>query len=785
MHKLLASLLCLIVSLSWLCPTTHAQDANDSMTALEQMSSSPDDGRSVAEEVRIARLVGLAKAWGTVKYFHPFLAYREFEWDKALIEAIPRVNAARTPKDYASALDQMLTVLNDKSTRAEFETAIQRTESNHSASDSAKYVRTENGVLIIDAAQIARTVGQDTSTLRGFVTQINEALPKAAGVIFDWRAATQLGEFEAYYFETFMRQTLAGMLDADVVQGSLRHRMHSGYQSQTASSGSGFYYSGLVSTAPHTMIGRGRTKTPPTAFIVNHKSPAFAEIISGLQAANRAVVIQEGDRAQDHSSGTYTMELPDNLKVRIRTVELVNPDGSIDLQPEAIVPASSGADAPMNAAMRAVQETRGPRQSRPAPAVLQVSQKDSPYADMQFPSVEYRLLGLFRFWNVVNYFFPYKHLIGDSWNTVLPRYIAKFEANKDVADYQLTVFELATEMRDSHAVVRNANAAAAKLYGFHTSAYIGYVENQSVVTKVLDGKAPVKVGDVVLAIDGVPVEKRREYLSRYIGASTPQSLMVRIHSLLLTGPKDSVVKLRVRGPNGKEREVELTRSISPSDPRYYAAMNREGPVIKLLPQGYGYVDLGRLEVGEVDKMFETIKNAPAVIFDMRGYPTGSAWEIAPRLTEKKNVVAALFFRSLLEPSSLTSTDYADHASHTGAQPLPAAKGSVYKGKVVMLINEEAISRAEHACLFFEAATDVTFIGTPTQGANGDVTLMVLPGNLPISFSGHDIRHADGRQLQRLGIQPHVKVAPTIRGKIEGRDEILDAAIKHLHKSLKK
>ena len=134
---------------------------------------------------------------------------------------------------------------------------------------------------------------------------------------------------------------------------------------------------------------------------------------------------------------------------------------------------------------------------------------------------------------------------------------------------------------------------------------------------------------------------------------------------------------------------------------------------------------------------------------------------------------------------MTSTDYADHASHTGAQPLPAAKGSVYKGKVVMLINEEAISRAEHACLFFEAATDVTFIGTPTQGANGDVTLMVLPGNLPISFSGHDIRHADGRQLQRLGIQPHVKVAPTIRGKIEGRDEILDAAIKHLHKSLKK
>ncbi len=269
--------------------------------------------------------------------------------------------------------------------------------------------------------------------------------------------------------------------------------------------------------------------------------------------------------------------------------------------------------------------------------------------------------------------------------------------------------------------MRNASAAAAKLYGFQTPAYITYLENQAVITKVLDEKAPIKIGDVVLAIDGTPVNQRRDFLARYVGASTPQSLMHRVHTLLLAGPKDSVVKLRVRGPNNKERDVELTRSIAPNDPKYYAAMDRTGPVMKLLPQGYGYVDLGRLEVGDVDKMFETIKNAPAVIFDMRGYPTGSAWEIAPRLTEKKNVVAALFSRSLLEPSSLTSSEYADHASYAAAQKLPEAKGGVYKGKVVMLINEEAISRAEHACLFFEAATDVTFIGTPTQGANGDIT----------------------------------------------------------------
>jgi C-terminal processing protease CtpA/Prc len=207
--------------------------------------------------------------------------------------------------------------------------------------------------------------------------------------------------------------------------------------------------------------------------------------------------------------------------------------------------------------------------------------------------------------------------------------------------------------------------------------------------------------------------------------------------------------------------------------------------MQVLPSGVGYVDLDRLQAGEVDKMFETIKGTPAVIFDMRGYPNGTAWSIAPRLTEKKNVVAAVFSRPILEATSLTNSELADSASYSFAQRIPERQGDVYKGKVVVLINEDAISQAEHTCMFFEAATDVTFIGTPTAGANGDVTVMVLPVNLTVSFSGHDVRHAYGRQLQRLGIQPTIRAERTIRGLVDGRDEILDAAVNFLKGSLSK
>ena len=159
-QKFLASLFCLLLSISTLCPTVRAQ---------------------VANTARIERLVGLARVWGTVKYFHPYLAYREIDWDKALVEAIPRVNAARTARDYESALNQMFAVLNDKSTRAEVATEAMNLQTETAkyvlldAASDGQLVRTENRVLIIDAAQIATVAGQDTSKLTGCLLYTSDA----------------------------------------------------------------------------------------------------------------------------------------------------------------------------------------------------------------------------------------------------------------------------------------------------------------------------------------------------------------------------------------------------------------------------------------------------------------------------------------------------------------------------------------------------------------------------------------------------------------------------------
>jgi C-terminal processing protease CtpA/Prc len=129
------------------------------------------------------------------------------------------------------------------------------------------------------------------------------------------------------------------------------------------------------------------------------------------------------------------------------------------------------------------------------------------------------------------------------------------------------------------------------------------------------------------------------------------------------------------------------------------------------------------------------------------------------------------------------------APHTGADSYSASyfASSVihewgvpkYKGKVVVLVDERTADEAEYAALFLESATKVEYVGSPSAGVIGESTDVALPGGILVSFSGQDVRHANGGPLQRLGIQPNVNAPSTLTGIREGRDEALSKALESL------
>ena len=105
---------------------------------------------------------------------------------------------------------------------------------------------------------------------------------------------------------------------------------------------------------------------------------------------------------------------------------------------------------------------------------------------------------------------------------------------------------------------------------------------------------------------------------------------------------------------------------------------------------------------------------------------------------------------------------------------------IYKGKIVVLINESTQSGLETIALEIRNNCNSTLVGRSTSGALGRVTFVPLLGQRA-SFSNFALFSADGTELQRKGINPDIVVLPTIDAIRNGRDEILNAGIDFIKK----
>ncbi len=435
--------------------------------------------------------------------------------------------------------------------------------------------------------------------------------------------------------------------------------------------------------------------------------------------------------------------------------------------------------APLGASMFArVRLSEPVPETAPSAPLLQ---EDRPYATPAYPSVEYRILAAYKLWGVIRYFYAYKDLLDQDWDKTFADYLPKFIIAKDAREYHLAVAEMISYLSDSQAAVQSPELT--QYFGeAPVSLRLRLVQKKPVITEVLDEeakKAGVKVGDIVLKVDGESMGERIKREANYLSASTAPHLGYLVMERILNGPESSVAVLTLAGADEQPREVKLVRSVRYRDA---LAKQRTGDAVRILNGNVGYADLQRLPPADVDAMFEKLRDTQAIIFDMRASGPQIAGAIASRLTEKPDVQAAIITGPLVlhpdlpKPGMETST-----ASYFEIQTIPNSDKWKYKGKTVALIDERTVGEAEHAGLFFETANRTEFIGTPSAGADSDLSNFALPGGILISFSGHDIRHVNAGPLQRLGLQPTVTITPTVRGIRAGRDEVLEGALQYLSK----
>ena len=389
---------------------------------------------------------------------------------------------------------------------------------------------------------------------------------------------------------------------------------------------------------------------------------------------------------------------------------------------------------------------------------------------MKYPDAGFRLLSLYRYWNIIQYYFPYKNLIEEDWKNVLSEFIPKFLESKDENEYTLTVLELIGRVHDTHANIWGGNQTLNSHFGLrYASVELTFIESKAVVTGFYDEKlgkeTGLVIGDIVSHINNRPIEQIIKERLKYAPASNYSTKLRDIATNLLR-TNDIIINIEFIRVDKKERKTLNT--YSSKEINTYSKYQDKDTCFKLINKDIAYINNGLLKRKYLPKIWEEIENTKGLIIDIRNYPSDfPIYDLSSYLMPKRTPFVKFTKGSIENPGLFTFT-----------MSLDAGKKNknYYKGKVVILINEISQSSAEFHTMAYRVNPNSTVIGSTTAGADGNVSEFYLPGGISTMISGIGVYYPDGKETQRIGIVPDIELKPTIQGIKEGKDELLDKAI---------
>jgi len=400
------------------------------------------------------------------------------------------------------------------------------------------------------------------------------------------------------------------------------------------------------------------------------------------------------------------------------------------------------------------------------------------FTSMECPDAGIRLLALYRYWNMIHYFFPYKHLTDKNWDDILQEYVPMLISVENRLDYDLVISQLVAETHDSHANGFGIRLKLDELRGYNYAPFQArFIEGKFVVSRYyrpdLQVTTGLKVGDVITHINGEAVETIVENLKKYYPASNEAERLCFMSYDLLRSNQNSITLNYTSKEQEGQIEVRLHSYFTLDMPSRYDGwyrVDKNKKCYRFLDEHIGYVTLASIKDEDVYEIKNAFRNTKGIIIDIRNYPSS---------TEAYNSLSSYFVSSASKPIAYHirgNKDNPGEFTFSSMLIIPTDGNVFYKGKLIVLINEITFSNAELAAMCYRAGSNTTIIGSTTAGAVGRNPTIVLPGGITTTMTGIGFHFPDGTETQRVGIVPDIWCEPTIEGIWEGRDELLEMAI---------
>jgi C-terminal processing protease CtpA/Prc len=396
-----------------------------------------------------------------------------------------------------------------------------------------------------------------------------------------------------------------------------------------------------------------------------------------------------------------------------------------------------------------------------------VFEHEPSYDNIKLPDFGYQLLAVYRFWNAVEHWSPYRDVIGESWDGVLSDAITRVALAPDGASYKRELQGLIAKLHDGHANLWTSLDVIPPGGPCRLPVMLRFVENHATVGRVLPDAGGFKVGDVIVGIDGTLIQTMVEGLQRYYGASNSAGMQNMIARALTRG---SCSESEVTAKRANEDiHLKVARVPLTSDPSMYTH-DLPGPAFRLLSKDIAYLKLSSVKNADSAKYISDASGTKALIIDIRNYPSEfMVFALGSLLVERETPFVRFTTGDLNNPGAF---------HWAGKLSVPAGQPN-YSGKVVILVDETSMSQAEYTTMAFRVAPRAVVVGSTTAGADGNVSPLLLPGGLRTMISGIGVYYPDKRPTQRVGIVPDIISKPTIEGIRKGRDEVLEEAIRQV------
>lgn len=264
------------------------------------------------------------------------------------------------------------------------------------------------------------------------------------------------------------------------------------------------------------------------------------------------------------------------------------------------------------------------------------------YQRLKFPDAGFQLLGLYRFWNIVEYWSPNREITGQDWNSVLTEFIPRVALAKTPEAYQLELMALIASMHDGHAGLSSALPVGPPAGKCQLPVTVRFIENLPVITgfSSADGQpsvAGLKIGDVVTELDAVPLAKLVENWEPYYAASN-QAARLREIGRTMTRGECGESSIGARRDN-QQLNFKVNRVPSAGGDSSGFTHDLPGPAFRLLSDDVAYLRLSSVKAADAAHYIEQASGTKGLIVDIRNYPSELwflRWDLSSSITKPRS-----------------------------------------------------------------------------------------------------------------------------------------------------